>query len=202
MLAVGGRWKVGQSEVGKYYGQKGQYQAGGLYQGDFCPVYVHPGQRQGQVQVAEVDEPGDKGPGLLGVPGPIGTPCLVGPYGPCDQAKGEEGETKGHYLVGKFLKAKHSLTGVFPTAHPTSQEQECSDKGYAQCAITNKVGNYVDSQPVALEGRHEGLDGLVRGRGVEEQEHNHYGGQGAHYPQPVEVFKDKICKANQPGIED
>mmetsp|Transcript_5660 Transcript_5660/g.23247 ORF Transcript_5660/g.23247 Transcript_5660/m.23247 type:complete len:532 (+) Transcript_5660:3094-4689(+) len=64
---------------------------------------------QPRVQVRGVHEPGDERPRLLGIPGPVRTPRLVGPHGAADEPRGEQREARAEAPVRQIVHLAHQI---------------------------------------------------------------------------------------------
>ena len=68
--------------------------------GDGAPL---PALDQAGVQERDINEPGDEGGGLLGVPTPVAAPGRLGPHRAGEDAQGEEDEADSGRLVDKAI---------------------------------------------------------------------------------------------------
>ena len=73
------------------------------HNGDPGNLLAVPAPHQAQMEQGGVDEPGNQGPGLLGVPGPVGAPGGIGPHGPGNDTDGQKKKPEHHHLVCQLI---------------------------------------------------------------------------------------------------
>ena len=84
------------SQIGKNYATKTDDRENGEPLSP--PAPDHPGVEQGSV-----NEPCNKGPGLLRIPSPISPPGRVGPDSPCNNAEAKEYKPYGDHLIVEII---------------------------------------------------------------------------------------------------
>jgi len=116
------------------------------------PPNSHP-----SVENGGVDEPGDEGPCLLGIPAPVGAPGILGPDSAGDDAQSEEGKAQGEESVvevvqlaegGELLEETSQL--LFSNVAFLDEIDEAHHKGQGKCPFSQKRCGSVDVKPCAL----------------------------------------------------
>ena len=77
----------GAGFIGSHLCEEGEQDSHQSDEGEPGRFASPPTRRQPSVQDRGVDEPRDEGPCLLGIPTPVGTPGVLGPYRTGDDAK-------------------------------------------------------------------------------------------------------------------
>ena len=117
------------------------------------------------VEVDEVGAGRDKGPGFLGIPGPVVSPGFLGPDGAREHAEDKEGEAEPDGAVDGGQEPAVCAGG----AAGRGQLAQGHERADAQDGIGKDVGCHVGNEPSALERRHEGAR-LHAGPGHEQGE--------------------------------
>ena len=137
--------KVVDAEIGKHHSTESENrQVGYLF-----PV---PPPHHACVQQRGIYKPGDQGPGLFGVPGPVAAPGRVGPDRPGNDPAGEKEKAEKHHPVGEFIE--HIQFGHVTDDTVILIRVACFDQ-------VHEAGPEGDGDSVPLLRGHTGSKGLV-----------------------------------------
>ena len=158
MDAVGGGGEVVDAEPGDEEDakRKGEDPEGGEFAASAMDA---------EVDVGEVHDPGEEGPGFFGIPGPVMTPGFFAPKGAEQEAEGEEAEAEGDEPVGEGEFAGHgAVKGV------AEESFDRDDRGGGEDGIGEEVDHDMGDEPGALKGGHEVAVVVFRMEEVDEEE--------------------------------
>lgn len=172
-------------------------------EGEESGLPAFPSHDDPHMEVDGIDDPGDEGPGLLGVPEPVAAPGGFRPDGTGDDDEGEEEVAGGYRTVadgieflqgGDMCREERVLLEVVP------QEVHGGDtEGYPESAIAHDGRRHMEQQPVALKRRHEGPDILVLHRRIANDDEDDRDDERAHGSEPVPSLKDDEDQGDAPG---
>ena len=153
------RKNIVYSEVGKNYGHKTDDGKEG------CTLAL-PFAGEAGVEKDGVNEPGDQGPGLFGVPTPVRSPGIAGPSRARNDTDGQERKAHSDHFVNqriqRFQRGEQGQPSPFllaPLFFPIlDQVQHAHPTRKSKRGVTEKAGNHVGMEPVALQGRNQGVD--------------------------------------------
>src|SRR5437899_8968305 len=119
------------------------------------PAPVHAG-----MDVGAVNQPHDQRPGLLGVPGPVPAPCVVGPHGAQNDPEGQQRESDHDRLVAELvdlLQARKRLVDRAP-APPAlrallEQVHHAQATRHRERRVAGQRDGDVDVDPIAVPRR-------------------------------------------------
>ena len=155
------------------------------------------------MQVGCVDDPGDQGPGLLGVPGPVAAPGSLCPDGSCQDAEGQEKKPQGNGTVGdqvQLFPGRHMAVQKALVLHILPhQEDDAQNKGNAEAPVADDGGGYVEAQPVAAKGRHQLVHVFALHGGIADDQEDHRGRKGAQDVELIAVYEYQAHQAKAPG---
>lgn len=138
------------------HAEVGEHDGGKADDGEDGCFFAAPAADESHVDKGGVDEPGDEGPGLLGVPAPVAAPGGVGPYRAGDDADGEKEKTQKDHLVGGLVDVEGGVLGLLRAW--AEKVEKAQGKGEGKGGIAHKTGHDVGAEPVALQGGHQGAD--------------------------------------------
>lgn len=188
------------AEIGEHHGKEAE-------NGEKGDPSALPAPHHAQVQQRGINQPGNEGPGLFGIPSPVPAPGRIGPDGPGDNTGGQPEETEDDHLVGHFIE---HLQGGEMLQQPVAalffelldQIHDTDTEGDGEGGIADKTGHHVSDEPVALQCGKNGHDALtdirVQGR-IGHGEKGQGGGEGAEDLRLIPDLEKQVHDDNGPG---
>lgn len=192
--------KIIHAEIGEHHGEEAE-------NGEKGDPSALPAAHRAQVEQCGINQPGDQGPGLFGIPAPVAAPGGIGPDRTGDDTGGQPEKTEDDHLVGDFIQ--HLQGGemlqqavaalffkLFKQIHQA--DTECDGKG----GITDKAGHHMGDEPIALQRGEKGHEPLADSRVqgcIGHGEKSQGGGEGAEDPCLIPDLEKQVHQDDGPG---